>query len=82
MCSFEENSWLFDEKERAKGPKAAFPQQGSPKSDRLLGRRLTWAGACVCGVCGLVADGGREVLVDDLVEIGTRDRLGEVSIAT
>ena len=37
MCSFEENSWLFNEKERAKGPKSAFPQQGSPKSDRLLG---------------------------------------------
>jgi hypothetical protein len=26
----------FDEKERAKGPKSAFPQQGSPKSDRRL----------------------------------------------
>ena len=36
MCSFEENSSLFDEKERAKGPISAFPQQGSPKPDRLL----------------------------------------------
>ena len=36
MCSFEDNSALFDEKERAKGPKSAFPQQSSPKSDRLL----------------------------------------------
>ena len=26
----------FDEKERAKGPKFAFPQHGSPESDRLL----------------------------------------------
>ena len=36
MCSFEDNSALFDEKERAKGPQSAFPQHSSPKSDRLL----------------------------------------------
>jgi len=31
---------LFDEKERSKGPKSAFPQQSSPESDTLLGPGL------------------------------------------
>ena len=43
MCSFEDNSALLDEKERAKGPKSAFPQHSSPKSDRLLGANVKLA---------------------------------------